>query len=95
MLGAHELRTSLPFVNNEDEQEVIRNQTLAQVSAAIRRRRKGRQVLVQGDFNVDWLPAHQCDPLREPDRQTRHANERMQLLAWAESCGLALVLPDA
>ena len=85
----------LPFVNNEDEQEIIRNHTLAEVSATIRKRRKGRQVLVQGDFNVDWLPSHQCDPLPLPDRQAHHANERMQLLAWAESCGLALVLPGA
>ena len=85
----------LPFVNNEDEQEIIRNLTLAEISATIRRRRKWRQVLVQGDFNIDWLPAHQCDPLQSPERQSRHAAERMQLLAWAESCGLTLVLPDA
>ena len=49
----------LPFVNNQDEQEIIRNQTLAEISSAIRRHKKGRPVVVQGDFSCQLISVTQ------------------------------------
>ena len=71
----------LPFVTKEEEQVVVRNLTLAEIAASIRKRKRGQQVLVQGDFNIDWLPAHQCDPVQMPARQDRHTSERMHCAA--------------
>ena len=44
---------------------------------------------------MDWLPAHQSDPHAGEGRQQKHAEERLGLIAWADSLGLQIKLPDA
>ena len=85
----------LPVINNDSENEVSRKQPLAVISKVLRRKSPHQQVPVQGDFNVDWLCVHQSDPLSAPDRESQHAEQRMRLMAWAESHKLQVVLPDA
>ena len=57
------------------ENEVNREQTLAQIARVVRRRTAKQDVLIQGDWNVDWLPAHQCDPCAQEGRQEKHAED--------------------
>ena len=86
----------LPVVNEDPENDLIREQCLNEMSKTIRQRSAQQCVLVQGDFNVDWLPAHQLDPHQElARRQEKHQEERLRLQAWAENHRLEITLPHA
>ena len=85
----------LPSISAAPESEVSRQQTLMQVAKVVRKKTAKQDVLIQGDWNVDWLPAHQCDPCAEEGRPEKHAEERLRLMAWAESLGLQITLPAA
>ena len=52
-------------------------------------------MLLQGDWNCDWLPVLQSDPHAGHGREAKHQDQRMHLLAWCEAHGLQLVLPAA
>ena len=43
---------------------------------------------------MDWLCVHQADPTPS-ERELKHAEQRLRILAWAEAHGLQLRLPDA
>ena len=85
----------LPPVNNCDESDTLRNQCLLDIAHRIRRRTRHQDVVIQGDWNVDWLPVQKTDPSPGPERAQKHAEERDKLLAWAGALGLELILPSA
>ena len=85
----------LPPVNNCEESDTLRNQCLLDIAHRIRRRTRHQDVVIQGDWNVDWLPVQATDPCPGPERAQKHAEERDKLLAWAGALGLELILPSA
>jgi len=59
--------------------------TLADASYLTRHRPRWSKVVVIGDFNVDQLPSLQSDPfLAEPQRASRHCDERFRLDCFAD-----------
>ena len=85
----------LPPIDNKEETEIARDQNLLQIAARVRRRRRGQDVVIQGDWNVDYLPVLATDPCASPGRSAKHEEERAKLETWAEGLGLVRVLPDA
>ena len=86
----------LPAVDNHTESEVTRDQCLLDIAARIRKKTGSQDVIVEGDFNIDLLPVHSADPAPEPNRESKHEEERAQLHAWAEGrLGLKLTPPAA
>ena len=53
MPGLMSLTVQLPVVKNDPENDMLRNQTLASIAKSVRRRKHGKKVLIQGDWNVD------------------------------------------
>ena len=70
--------------------------SLSDAAFLVKTRSSRSQVVVMGDFNVDFLPAFSGDPFSDqPGRSARHFDNRLLLENFLESCRLELHTPTS